>query len=452
MNFSIWPKRIYFGPILIFYLIILFLYGSMQQSKLPAAPIVAMQVAAAFITFFFSFLYSKKSIAITCIIIFIFQLICCFGLRYFNNEFFHNPLGYNPADALAYHLHASQFYRYSLHEMNNFMDSMDFMLDDQGMNYITYFIYKIAGSPERGQNLAVLINICCITLSSYYAYLLSRVFVANRYAHFTAFVWGTQLYATYTAASGLKENYMVCLIIISLFYIVKLCNDFSLKNILLALLYASSALFFRMALFYMLICSILFVAVMKFPLIRRYLYLLLIIAVILTWISYKRTFDEMVVLRSGADAMDYDTYEGLVQGRMDSAGIFATVVSYLSALIGPLPNIIASGPKANYITLYGFSSFCKSFYAFYFIYAIIVAIKERKTEALALLVFWFLEISMLIITFFTLHDRYHWPHVLIVITLSVWGAIKWDNSHNNKLFKYLYIVLALIIIIIFNFR
>ena len=73
---SIWLKRSFFGPMVIFYLVLLLFFGIMQQSKLPAAPLIGMQISSIFITYFFSFLYSKKSIAVTCTIVFFFQLIC----------------------------------------------------------------------------------------------------------------------------------------------------------------------------------------------------------------------------------------------------------------------------------------------------------------------------------------------------------------------------------------
>ena len=449
---SIWLKRSFFGPMVIFYLVLLLFFGIMQQSKLPAAPLIGMQISSIFITYFFSFLYSKKSIAVTCTIVFFFQLICSFGLRYFNFEYFHDPLGFKPADALAYHEVACRFYRYSLRDFVMFMDSMEFMLDDRGMNYITYFIYKIAGSPDKGLNLAVFTNVCCITMSAFLAFKLTNVYVETKYAQFIAFIWGTQLYATYTAATGLKENFMVLFIVASLYYIAILYNEFTWKNLFMAIFFALFALFFRMAVFYMLISCILFVAAMRFPTLRKYLYVLLAGAVFLTWFYYQRTFDEMTAMRRGADAMDYETYQGLVEGKMNQVGVFASIVSYLSALIGPLPNIVASGDKANYITLFSFSSFCKSFYAFFFLYGIYISIKEKNYSIIAILIFWFLDIFMLIVTFYTLHDRYHWPHVPIVLTMSAWGAVQWFNHKHPSLLQRTYLIIVLIIIISFNFR
>ena len=182
------------------------------------------------------------------------------------------------------------------------------------------------------------------------------------------------------------------------------------------------------------------------------MYALMIFAIFLTWYYFQRTFDEMSVLRSGTDAMDYETYQGLVQGKMERTGAFASIVSYLSSLIGPLPNLVASGEKVNYITLYGFSSFCKSFYAFYFIYGIYCAIKTKRADVIGLLVFWFLDVVMLIMTFYTLHDRYHWPHVPIVIALSVWGAVQLKHNKSVKWLHRCYFIIVFIIITVFNFR
>lgn len=449
---TIWLKRSYLGSMALFYITMLLIFGIMQLDKVPPMPILSMQLAAIFLTFFFSFLYSNKSVTVTCLIIFFFQLIAAFSLRYFFIEYFHNPLGYKPADALYYHEIASRFSRFPLHDFTMFMDSLDFMLDDRGMNYVSYFIYRIAGSPENGLKLAVLFNVCCITASSFFVFKLANCFVIVKHAQFAAFIWGTQLYSTYSAASGLKENFMVLFIIMSLYFIIRLYHEVNMKNVILALLCALVALLFRMALFYMLLASVLFMFAMKYPLLRRYIYILIALAIFFTWYFYQRTFDEMAVLRRGADAMDYDTYQGLVENKMNNAGAFASIVSYLSALIGPLPNLIASGGKVNYITLFSFSSFCKSFYAFYFIYGIYQAIKDKRVDLITLLVFWFLDVFMLIITYFTLHDRYHWPHLAIVIILSVWGGSQWHTHRHNRLIHSAYMAIVFVIITIFNFR
>ena len=449
---STWLKRSFFAHMSLYYFVAVFFFGIMQQHKMPPMPVFLMQISAVVITVLFSYLYSKKSIAVTLSVVFVFQLITSLSLRMFNYDFFNNPLGYNPGDASWYDQMATQFYRGSLRELNMFLDTAEIMLDDRGFNYLLFYIYKIAGTPERGVNLATILNVFIVTASAYFLYKTATTMMEEKYAELATFVWGTQLYAVYTSAAGLKENVMVLFVVAALYFIARLWHEYTLFNVIMAVLLSMFALLFRMALFYMLIASLLTVTAIKFPFIRKYLAFFIVVGVILTLIYFRIAMSEMVEIRG--QAIDQETYEGMVANKMERSGPFSTMVSYISAMIGPFPNIVSYGEKANYITLFSFSSFCKTFYAMYFLYSIYLLFKKKVVQLLPLVVFWAFDILMLIVTYYTLHDRYHWPHVPIVILLSVWGAVQWTKSKpkNATMLRRVYVVVLFIILIAFNYR
>lgn len=449
---STWLKRSFFAHMSVYYFVAVFFFGIMQQQKMPPLPVFLMQISAVVLTVMFSYLYSRKSIAVTCSVVFLFQLFASLALRMFNYDFFHNPLGYNPADAEWYDQMATQFYRGSVRELTMFLDSAEILLDDRGFNYLLFYIYKIAGTPARGVNLATFFNVVIVTGSAYFLYKAATTIMEDKYAELVAFVWGTQLYAVYTAAAGLKENVMVFFVVAALYFIARLWHEYSLLNVVMAVLLSMFALLFRMALFYMLVASLLTVTAIKFPFIRKYLVFFIVVGVIFTLVYFRLAMSEMVEIRG--NAIDQETYEGMVANKMERSGPFSTMVSYISALIGPFPNIVSYGEKANYITLFSFSSFCKTFYAMYFLYSIYLLFKNKVVQLLPFLVFWAFDILMLIVTYYTLHDRYHWPHVPIVILLSVWGAVQWSKSKpkNATMMRRLYVIILFIILIAFNYR
>ncbi len=451
-NSSTWLRRSFFGRMSIYYFVAVFFFGIMQQHKIPSMPLFFMQISAIFVVIMFSYIYSKKSIGVTCTAVFVFQLFTVVALRMFNYDYFHNPLGFNPMDAEWYDWMATQFVHRSLREFNMFLDSVDILLDDRGFNYIVLLTYKLAGSPARGVNLLLFFNVIAVTVSSYFMYRLAREFVDEKNANFACFVWGTQLYSVYTAAVGLKENFMVCFVVIALYFITKLWREYSLRNVILALLFASSALLFRTALFYILIMGFLTVTAVKFPFIRRYIIFFMVLGLVFTLYYLRQAAQEVSEIRG--HAIDQETYETLVAGKMERSGSFSAMVNYISALIGPFPNIVAAGDKANYITLFSFSSFCKTFYAFFFVYSLYLVIKNKVVKFVPLMVFWGLDILMLILTFYTLHDRYHWPHVPIVVLMSVWGGEQWmtKKPKNAKLIYNAYMVALFLILVMFNYR
>lgn len=415
-------------------------------------PIFFLQMAFVVYVILFSYLYSSKSIGVTCAIIFVFQLIATITMRTFNYSYFGNPLGFNPLDSLVYDRIASLFYHSSFRELNMFLDTNEIFYDDRGILYFLYFVYQLAGSPDRGVNLAVFFNVVFITASSYYVYRISERYMDQKSSIFAAFVWGTQLYASYTATVGLKENIMVFFVVASLYFIVKLWNEYTVQNVIMALFLALFTLLFRTAIFYMLVCCLLAVTAVKFPFIRKYIVFFIILILVIAIIYFRMVFNEINEFRG--DQIDYDTYQGMIENKKSASGGFSSIVNFISAFIGPLPNVVAQGDKSNYITMFSFSSFCKTFYSFFFIYSVYRIIRTKDVKLLPLVLFWAADILMLMVTFFTLHDRYHWPHVPVIVILSVWGGTKWIERppRNGRILYRAYVLFLFVVLIMFNYR
>lgn len=444
-----WQTKSFFGYALLLYVVVFFFVSITQQGKIPPISIVTVQFLGAVIVYFCSLVYSNRSISTTLFIIFLFQLSAGFGLRYFNVEYFGDPLGYKPMDSLFYHRFASHT-GLSFSSFINYLFSHNVMMDDMGQNIIEFLVYQAAGSPEAGMNWLVFVNSLAITLTCYFVYLTAMRFFEQKVAMFMAFFWGMELFAVYVSAAGLKENFMVMFIVIALFYTVKLNEQFTLKDFFLSLLFASAALLFRLPVFYMLVACILFVIALRLPLVKRYFYVFMLVMLGVATIYYYQTIDEIALQRG----YSYDILQELARSK--SRGISSSMMfltNTLAAFFGPFPTMLTDDSmKVNYITLYSFSSFCKLIYSFFFAYGLYGIIRFKKFDLVPMVLFWALDTFMLLFTLFALHDRYQWPHMPFTLIIAGYGVVAWYENRHVINWKRMYVYFALSMIVVYNFR
>ena len=443
---STWETRRFFRLAAIYYLLFYAIFFFAMKSRVPDLPIVVMQMLGMVMIVFFSLLYDNRSISKTMLIIVIFQLVCCFGLRFFNIEYFENPLGYDPQDAMGYHDKGSHI-NMSLLAFIRYLDQ--FSLDDYGFNIIVYLTYRLTGNPETGIQLLVLFNVVAISISSYYVYKLSNLFFEKGHAIFATFFWGTELFAVYTASVGLKENFLVMFIVIAIYYIIRVHKNLIAKDIILAVLFSLPVLLFRTAVFYMLLCVLFYILGLKLPLVKRHIYFFISLIAVIAIIYGYQAIDEIAL----SQGYNYDFLQEVSERKVKESGSLTYLLNYFAAVVGPFPNLVAEEfAKQNYITLYSFSSFCKVFYSFFMIYGIFMAFRNKHFELMGVSLFWFLNNFMLVFTLFAQHDRYQWPHMPFTIILAIYGLICWREERHILKWDKLYLLFAILIILIFNYR
>lgn len=442
----LWGTRKFFSIAALYYLLFFLLLVFMQKQWLP--DIVLMQLLGMGLLVFFSLLYDKQSISKTILMIVVFQLICSFGLRFFNMDYFNSPFGYKPVDAALYHRYGSHI-ELSLFGFIKYLNVLEVRLDDMGFPLIVYFVYHLSGDPVIGVHLLVFVNVVAIAISSYYLYKISNLFFEKGESCFVAFFWGTELFSVYTAAVGLKENFMVMFIVIAIYYIVSVNRRLFIKEIICAVLFSLPILLFRTSVFYMLISVLLFIVVLRLPIFKRYFYVYIILITIIASFYTYQIIDELAVQQG----YSYEFFEDLVRTKVRHQGRLTYYLNYLASVLGPFPNLISVDiVKRNYITLYSFSSFCKVFYSFFFVYGIFSIFKNKHFELISVFIFLLLNTIMLVFTLFAQHDRYQWPHIPFTIILAIYGLKCWrDNRHILRWDRW-YMLLAFFVIIVFNLR
>ena len=242
---------------------------------------------------------------------------------------------------------------------------------------------------------------------------------------------------------------MVMFIVIAIYYIIRVNRHLLSKDIFYALLFSLPILLFRTSVFYMLICVLLYILSIRLPLAKRYFYIYISLIVILASVFTYQIIEELSIQHG----YTYEIVQKIIENKAKQHGRMSYILNYLASLIGPFPNLVAAEfAKQNYITLYSFSSFCKVFYSFFFIYGTYGIFKNKHYELMGVLIFWLLNTVMLDFTLFAQHDRYQWPHMPFTIILAIYGLKCWNENRHILRWDRWYLLLAFVVIIIFNFR
>ena len=88
--------------------------------------------------------------------------------------------------------------------------------------------------------------------------------------------------------------------------------------------------------------------------------------------------------------------------------------------------------------------------SFGYLYTLYYAIRNKVLELIPIIMIIIFNSLMLIVLFYTLHDRYQWPQYPLVLLLAIYGFERYKKS-NGKWFKY-YCYLVILFIMIFNLR
>lgn len=439
-----WLKRDFFIKAASLYMLLLLMLGIVRSDSLPSFPIVSIQITYLAFVVLFSQWYSKVSINITLVVIFLFQIVCGFGLRFFNIYYFNNPFGDNAIDSLLYE-ELAKMSHVGYHEfLTNLFIWYGLKIDDYGFPSIIYFVYNISG--HSGREAMLFLNAGIVTWSSYYLYKTTSLYFDKNKSLFICFFWGIQAFAVRTAACGLKENFFVFFMVAAMYYLCRIYKKMTIKDIAFFFVFMSCILMFRIALFYAFLATffvVLFVRVRSF---RKYIWLFVLIVLALVYVYSDAIIGGILEQRGWS----YETLE--YKQETKGSGLIQWITNISAALIGPFPSFVADAEKRNYITLWSFTPYCKMLFSGFFVYGVWYAIKMRKTEFFPFILMWAFNTIMIVTTFFSLHDRFQWPHVPYVLVLSCLGYEALINSKNRLLFDKAYLILVVLLIFFYNLR
>lgn len=437
------------------YLGITLLFFFVAGTHFPHKGILLFQLVMALsivgLWFFLSRVSCKFRVFASCL--FLFQLFWISAFRLFNRSFYGNPLGYNPQDSSFYHELGRRFANLNIgiSDLIPYLEKYTYGLDDCGFSAIVAFFYYFWG-VDVGFALLALCNAFCVVIGAVLLYRLAKRFVSETLSRAVCLLWAVLPFSLYTASVGLKENYMVLMVILSIYYMYRYMESHRLVYLLLWVAFASSLLLFRTAIFFMLALAFLFSMLLSSRSFTRNVNFWLVILGILAFVFFAVIVDFIGGVRGDVDSTSLGRQGEILEESQGTLVVMLT--NLLSVLIGPFPSFISDPVKVNYITLYNFGTMAKMMLSFFYLYGILRIMKNRDVRFYPLLIFIVCHSLMLVVAFYSLHDRYQWPQIPFVFLISLYGFREYQLHKTRQLarFSSIYTCLMVCLIIYYNLR
>lgn len=382
--------------------------------------------------------------------LFLYLIILISSYRFFNINFLGDWLGVG-VDGRYYTKIGTDFtmQKFSIFEIFKYFRLKQVMVDDYGMCFITTFFFWFWG-VDWGFHLLPYFSIVPILVGGNCLRRLSNMLeMPCQQGYLLTFIWCTMTYSCYNCSVGLKENYMVCFVIIAMYWLQKNVEKITVLRLIMFIFSAAVMLLFRTALFYMLVASLICVILLKIEVFSKYVWLWTACCLLCALPLFTLAINYIGDVRGGVSGQFVND---MYQSKMKTGGFFAPFLNTIVTFVGPIPSFIGDVIKTKYITLFSFTSTIKLLLSFGYVLSIYAVIKERCLKLIPILVFILLHSLMIWVMFYSLHDRYQWPQYPFILLLAFYGFDEYKKlCPKGSLYKYYYFF-AIACILFFNFR
>lgn len=311
-------------------------------------------------------------------------------------------------------------------------------IDDYGFNIIVYYCYRLFG-VAGGRWMLLFLNAFCIMLSALYLAKLFKLFgfspivmsfCISSYAFFTFF--------PVTAAVGLKENFFLLIITMSLLFSYKYKNYHRLKHLILSILSTLLAFMFRLPVGVMLTLTLLACLIINE---KNHKKIILFSAIVLLCI-----FLFMGVVFQLVFGVSLEEVLNVSKNRMGDNNSASWLIQLLSAIIGPFPNYSRA---VQYGILSSFALQLKCILNFYAFLALYNIIKKGEYQLYWVGLYFLMGIVMLTVAAVSLDMRYHatfYPALIILVGYAL------NYTKINKIYFSMYNIVLIAIVFFYNNR
>lgn len=352
---------------------------------------------------------------------------------------------FSEADAILYHSIAEKFQvnGYDFFHAFSSSSSKDLLFDDWGMPFLLSILYLLYSSN-------LVLNLFYILLSLFSArhmYNLSKNFMSNKFAYFATITFFTSSFIFWFNSSGLKESFMVYLIIAIFDLYYRFLKKRDLKVLIAAVLLLIIMLFFRPVVSFLIIggIGIGLISNMKIGFTKTLLISILVLGMVLSFpfiLDQKQKF-----ANTDYDAM-IETKDAMIKGGVG----FTYAVNVLGSFFGPFPSFDIE--EKTILSFFSSGLLFKVFISFFSFMGIITILKNNNKVFYPITVFLLLEIGSLIYILESLELRKSLPHFPIFYIIGFW--VLYQISENKfittkKAFPVISIVL-IGLVFYWNFR
>jgi len=332
-----------------------------------------------------------------------------------------------------------------------FLDAIKYYLnnrgiDDLGMVLLLYPLYTVFESNLILNAFYIFVSlITALTLFS-----IGKNFISKKYAFVSSLAYTLSSFVLFYNATGLKESFMVMIILLSFNYLYLFIKNRNIIVFFLAIFFLSILILFRPALIVLILISfgIGLMLTSRMGIVTK----LFSIMILLMLFIFQNIIIDIFNSYTGGGV------EAIIKAREIKGGVFFTyIVNIISQAIGPLPTLLSS---SKILTL---------FYAPGLIYRVLLAIpfwfgvyyifRLKKYELYPFFIFVALEMSFMTFILYGLELRVAMPHLPFIFLIAFWFIDKFDNKEvvtkNRDTFVdlfYLGLVILAILMAYWNFR
>lgn len=381
---------------------------------------------------------------------FSYHLVASVALRYLNMELYGDWLGFKPIDAALYRNIVASKLDLPIIEFIQSLWEKGYAFDDFGYPILLY-LCSYPWGIDWGIHVILLANVFVVSISVYLLYLILTYVVKKSSACTWALLWGMLPFSVYTSSVGLKENFFSFFVILYFYGSIQVVylQKFKLRYVVALIVGLLGVLLSRIPVAYMLLISSFFYYLLSKRWMLRHLKWVILVSLAFSIFAIPFIWD-VTMSQKGYDP-EVMRLGMALKAKSLGPGWLASITNILATCIGPFPSFIADEQKVNYITLYNLTAFIKCYISFFFWYALYRSILLKNALLLSLFVFVFTHMTMLTITFYSLHDRFQWPHIPIYFLLSAWGLEQYLGTEKRPLYQ-VYFICITAIILVFNLR
>jgi len=280
-------------------------------------------------------------------------------------------------------------------------------------------------------------------------YSISKNFMRNKAAFLAALTYIISSFSIYFYTTGLKETFFILIVVSSYNYFYKFLSSRSKADLIIMVLFLLSILFYRPAVLYMIIISMLLAMKLIDISVKNFVYLL--VGGLAFLILFQAPISMVVERYYGSSEHVAETH-----GQAGfQASYFNYVVGFVSAVIGPFPSFVPFYEKEA-VVIYSTGLVFRLVMSGVFIYSIFIIIIKRVKILAPILLFVLLEMFALSLILESFELRLNLPHFPFVYILSFYFLDNYIYSNKRIEIKTRWIEFglyaSLFLVVFWNFR
>ena len=286
-----------------------------------------------------------------------------------------------------------------------------FKTDDFGYSTVIYLLFNLFQSYTFVAYILVLVNAVCMFFSLVSIYRITRMLDSGDFiAKVAAILYGASPYILVNISNGLKETIFVFIIIKTIEYTVLTNKTRDLRYLLISVFLALFSLFFRTAVFFILLFTIFVAYRINKSNVRLYLVIFLVVAIFISVV--------LPMVMTALLDVSLEDMQKINESRMSNVveKNFKTTLSLLAAILGPFPNYDRC---AGYAFTYSTMLLLKNMLSPFIIFPVHNAVKLKDYKYIPIIIFITLIMLMDVVAGVSLDIRFHMPYIPFFFVLTL---------------------------------